>query len=135
MKMKQELMTAWANIKKPRGFIADIESADEAWHEYADVEKYYADRYWDEVNPDAHEIRYMSPSLTWMNKSAAKYYAQSYLAYLLSPEALTTKYDTPYYIINYFEKGDAGIMSSLSEAQQKIARKIVDRYKSIAGPW
>lgn len=128
MSLKNELIRSWASIKMPRGFVADIESTDQAHAEYKDVEDYFSGRSWDDVDPEADGIRYMCP-LLWMTEEAAKYYALSYLVYLLSPESTETEYDTPGSAVHYFESGFS-ILRQLDPSQKMLAEQVISGFKT-----
>ena len=128
MKITDELVDAWKDIKKPNGFVADIEAKSEAEMEYGDIENYFSGLGWREVNPEADNIRYMCP-LIWMNIDAAKYYSLSYLVYLASSHAIETQYDVPEMVLDYFADSEFSILSKLTKVQQTTANKAIEIYK------
>ena len=128
MQIIEALQKAWKDVKKPTGFVADIRSKSEAEMEFGDIERYFSGLSWQEVNPDAKVIRYMSP-LLWMNDNAAQYYSLSFLIFLVSPQALKTIYETPNMTVQYFTDSEFSILSKMSKHQQKLAQQAIEIYQ------
>jgi len=128
MNMIQRITELWKNEMKPQGFVADIPSKSESVMEYGDIEEYFPGLGWDEVDPEYIELRHMC-ALMYMNDQAAKYYAQSYLAYLASERATETLYNVPDDAVWYFE-GEFSILPKLNKEQRELAQEIVANYES-----
>lgn len=73
----------WLDIKQPRGLIADIPDISHAYHEYADIEKYFPRKKHNEIEVYHRDFRYMPIPLRWMNDESALYYSQSYLRFFV----------------------------------------------------